>query len=641
MILSCQDLSKSFGTDSIIKQASFHIEDREKTALIGVNGAGKTTILRMIAGDLEPDTGTVSLAKGMTVGYLKQHQDVNSTASVYSELMDVKKDLLQMENKMRQMEEDMKRLEGVPLQNLMEEYNRVSTAFENGEGYAVHSEVVGILNGLGFSEDDFEKPVCTLSGGQKTRVALARLLLSQPDLLLLDEPTNHLDLKSVSWLETYLLNYNKAMLIVSHDRYFLNRIVTKVFELEDGTVRSFSGNYSDYAKKKSELRKTEWKAYLNQQQEIRRQEAVISKLKSFNREKSVRRAQSREKALQKMETLEKPADEKTDMHLKFKPSVLSGKDVLTVKDLTKSYPENLLFEKINFMIRRSEKVALIGDNGTGKTTILKILIGLEKADEGQAILGSRVYVGYYDQEHQSLHPEKTLFDEIADSYPDLTDTQIRSTLAAFLFSGEDVYKQVKELSGGERGRLSFAKLMLSGANFLILDEPTNHLDITSKEILEEALLNYEGTVLFVSHDRYFINQCASRILELKDHSLNNYLGNYDYYLEKTEEAASLNEQSDSRAAEKSKISETKKDRERKKREQAEKRRIGNELKKTEEQIEKLEERDRELDELLVQKSEAGDLEECRKLGEEKSNLTEDLEMLYGRWEELGELDTKS
>ena len=535
MILSCQNITKAFGTDVIISGGSFHIEEHEKVAVVGINGAGKTTLLRMIIGEFEPDSGTVALSRGKTIGYLAQHQDVNSTATIYEELLSVKQDVLRMEQRLRAMEQEMKHLSGTELEALMEQYNRISMEFEHQNGYALQSEVTGVLKGLGFLEEDFSKQICTLSGGQKTRVALGRLLLSKPDLLLLDEPINHLDLTSIAWLETYLLNYSGAVLIVAHDRYFLNKVVSKVIELDNGRITSFSGNYTDYAEKKAQLRETAWKAYLNQQQEIKHQEAVIAKLKSFNREKSIKRAESREKMLEKIEVLEKPVEIRADMHLHFSPQITSGNDVLKVEHLAKSFPGNLLFSDLNFTISRGEKVAIIGDNGTGKTTILKILNELEAADAGAFTLGSRVHIGYYDQEHQLLHMDKTLVEEISDVYPDMTGTEIRNILAAFLFTGDDVFKRIHDLSGGERGRLALAKLMLSKSNFLILDEPTNHLDITSKEILEEAIRNYSGTVLYVSHDRYFINQTASRILELKNQTVINYIGNYDYYLEKAEE----------------------------------------------------------------------------------------------------------
>ncbi|MCD7763474.1 MAG: ABC-F family ATP-binding cassette domain-containing protein [Lachnospiraceae bacterium] len=634
MILSVQNITKAFGTDVIVSDASFHIQDREKAALVGINGAGKTTILRMITGDLPADDGVISIAKGKSIGYLKQHQDVNSSSSIYEELLSVKRDLLEMEQELRKMETLM--TPSAPdYEQLMERYNRVLTEFENRNGYAVKSEVTGVLKGLGFPEEEFDKPICTLSGGQKTRVALGKLLLAKPDLLLLDEPTNHLDLNSIAWLENYLINYDSAVLIVAHDRYFLNRVVTKIIELDNGHVMSFDGDYSAYAQKKAQLREIQWKAWLNQQQEIRHQEEVIRRLKSFNREKSIKRAESREKMLDKMEVLEKPTEIRADMHLHFSPRIMSGNDVLKVEGLSKSYPSNPLFTDLDFSIRRGERVALIGDNGTGKTTILKIINGLESADAGRIVTGSRVQIGYYDQEHQLLHMEKTLYDEISDIYPDMTETEIRNVLASFLFTGDDVYKRVSEASGGERGRLSLAKLMLSKANFLILDEPTNHLDITSKEILEEALSNYTGTVLYVSHDRYFINRTATRILELKNRSLISYIGNYDYYLEKVEELSQASSSVPATAA-KITVSASKEDRARRKEEQAQKRRLQNELKRTEERIAGLEAQNQEIDAQLAKEEVFTDVENCTRLSLEKAAVTEELELLYEKWEELSE-----
>lgn len=638
MILSCQNITKAFGTDVIISGGSFHIEEHEKAAVVGINGAGKTTLLRIIIGESEPDSGTVALSRGKTIGYLAQHQDVNSTATIYEELLSVKQDVLRMEQRLRAIEREMKHLSGTELESLMEQYNRISMEFEHQNGYALQSEVTGVLKGLGFLEEDFSKQICTLSGGQKTRVALGRLLLSKPDLLLLDEPINHLDLTSIAWLETYLLNYSGAVLIVAHDRYFLNKVVSKVIELDNGRITSFSGNYTDYAEKKAQLRETAWKAYLNQQQEIKHQEAVIAKLKSFNREKSIKRAESREKMLDKIEVLEKPVEIRADMHLHFSPQITSGNDVLKVEHLAKSFPGNLLFSDLNFTVSRGEKVAIIGDNGTGKTTILKILNELEAADAGVFTLGSRVHIGYYDQEHQLLHMDKTLVEEISDVYPDMTGTEIRNILAAFLFTGDDVFKRIQDLSGGERGRLALAKLMLSKSNFLILDEPTNHLDITSKEILEEAIRNYSGTVLYVSHDRYFINQTASRILELKNQTLINYIGNYDYYLEKAEELTKVyapaapstpgNQQSDTASSRESW--------ERQKEEQAKERKRQNELKKTEDQIASLEERSAEIDALMSQEEIFTDVAKCLELSNEKASVMENLDILYEKWAELSE-----
>lgn len=637
MILSCQNITKAFGTDVIISGGSFHIEEHEKVAVVGINGAGKTTLLRMIIGEFEPDSGTVALSRGKTIGYLAQHQDVNSTATIYEELLSVKQDVLRMEQRLRAMEQEMKHLSGTELEALMEQYNRISMEFEHQNGYALQSEVTGVLKGLGFLEEDFPKQICTLSGGQKTRVALGRLLLSKPDLLLLDEPINHLDLTSIAWLETYLLNYSGAVLIVAHDRYFLNKVVSKVIELDNGRITSFSGNYTDYAEKKAQLRETAWKAYLNQQQEIKHQEAVIAKLKSFNREKSIKRAESREKMLEKIEVLEKPVEIRADMHLHFSPQITSGNDVLKVEHLAKSFPGNLLFSDLNFTISRGEKVAIIGDNGTGKTTILKILNELEAADAGAFTLGSRVHIGYYDQEHQLLHMDKTLVEEISDVYPDMTGTEIRNILAAFLFTGDDVFKRIHDLSGGERGRLALAKLMLSKSNFLILDEPTNHLDITSKEILEEAIRNYSGTVLYVSHDRYFINQTASRILELKNQTVINYIGNYDYYLEKAEELTKVYAPTPSNPG--SQQPDTASSREswaRQKEEQAKERKRQNELKKTEDQIASLEKRSAEIDTLMSKEEIFTDMAKCLELSNEKASVVEKLDMLYEKWAELSE-----
>lgn len=621
----------------IISGGSFHIEEHEKVAVVGINGAGKTTLLRMIIGEFEPDSGTVALSRGKTIGYLAQHQDVNSTATIYEELLSVKQDVLRMEQRLRAMEQEMKHLSGTELEALMEQYNRISMEFEHQNGYALQSEVTGVLKGLGFLEEDFSKQICTLSGGQKTRVALGRLLLSKPDLLLLDEPINHLDLTSIAWLETYLLNYSGAVLIVAHDRYFLNKVVSKVIELDNGRITSFSGNYTDYAEKKAQLRETAWKAYLNQQQEIKHQEAVIAKLKSFNREKSIKRAESREKMLEKIEVLEKPVEIRADMHLHFSPQITSGNDVLKVEHLAKSFPGNLLFSDLNFTISRGEKVAIIGDNGTGKTTILKILNELEAADAGAFTLGSRVHIGYYDQEHQLLHMDKTLVEEISDVYPDMTGTEIRNILAAFLFTGDDVFKRIHDLSGGERGRLALAKLMLSKSNFLILDEPTNHLDITSKEILEEAIRNYSGTVLYVSHDRYFINQTASRILELKNQTVINYIGNYDYYLEKAEELTKVYAPTPSNPG--SQQPDTASSREswaRQKEEQAKERKRQNELKKTEDQIASLEKRSAEIDTLMSKEEIFTDMAKCLELSNEKASVVEKLDMLYEKWAELSE-----
>ena len=635
MLLTCQNIQKSFGEKTILDQISFHIEEREKVALIGSNGAGKTTLLRIIRRELEPDGGQIVLAKGASLGYLAQHQDVQGGRTIYQELLKEKQYLLDIEEKMRQMEQAMKQAKGEALEKLMDTYASLTQKFEQNNGYACQSEVTGVLKGLGFSEGDFHRPIANLSGGQKTRVALGCLLLGKPDILLLDEPTNHLDMDSIVWLETYLLNYPGAVLIVSHDRYFLDRIVTRVVELEQGKAMAFSGNYTAFSQKKAQVREAQVRAYQNQQQEIRHQEEVIAKLKSFNREKSIRRAESREKKLDKITLLDRPVMEEDSMHMRLEPRMESGKDVLSVQELAKSFGPDKLFEDLSFEVKRGERVALIGGNGTGKTTILKMINGLLPPDQGTCSLGSRVQIGYYDQEHQVLHMEKTIFEELSDAYPTLNNTEIRNVLAAFLFTGDDVFQKISSLSGGERGRVSLAKLILSEANFLILDEPTNHLDIASREILEEALNSYTGTLLYVSHDRYFINQTATRILDLTNHTLVNYMGSYDYYLEKRDELTAIyapSREEDSAVA----VSQEKISWQQKKEEQARKRKRENDLKKTEKRISELEERDGEIDQLLSQPEIATDPQQCAELSQEQEGIKSELEDLYEKWESLAE-----
>ena len=643
MILSCQNISKAFVENQVLKNVSFHIEDHEKAAIVGINDAGKTTLLRIIVGEMTPDDGQVVLAKDKTLGYLAQNSTVDTSHTIYEELLSVKADLLRLEEKIRECENNMKHADGDALEDLMKQYTSLTHAFETGGGYLYRSELVGVLKGLGFTEDEFSKPVATLSGGQKTRVALGRLLLQNPDLIILDEPTNHLDMTSIAWLETYLLNYKGAVLIVSHDRYFLDRIAGKVIEIDQSKATTFMGNYSDYAVKKEQLRVAAWNAYMNQQREIKHQEEVIEKLKSFNREKSIKRAESREKMLDRIEVIEKPSEVRTDMKLTLTPRILSGNDVLTVEHLSKSFDSHKLFADVNFEIKRGEHVAIIGDNGSGKTTLLKILNGLVPADQGTFRLGSNVEIGYYDQEHHVLHSEKTLFEEISDDYPYLNNTQIRNVLAAFLFTGEDVFKRISDLSGGERGRVSLAKLVLSNANFLILDEPTNHLDIMSKEILEDALNGYEGTILYVSHDRYFINRTAHRILDLTEGQFVSYVGNYDYYLEKhdtvmaaIEANAPQNADADSAVAAKAAESEVKLDWKAQKEEQARLRKKENDLKKCEEKIAELEARISEIDTEMSDPAIGTQVAKLQELTKEQAACQEQLEKLYEQWEELAE-----
>lgn len=653
MILACHNIEKSFGDRVIVHEGSFHIEEREKAALVGINGAGKSTILKMIMNEEPLDGGDIILAKGKTIGYLAQHQNMIPDGTIYEEVRSAKADIIKMEQRIRSIELELKSLSGEELESRLDTYNRLQSEFEARNGYACESEIVGVLKGLGFAEEDFSKKTDTLSGGQKTRVALGKLLLTNPDILLLDEPTNHLDLNSIAWLETYLINYPGAVFIVSHDRYFLNRVVTKVVEIENGEIRMYMGNYKAYSEKKQQLRDARLKEYYNQQREIKHQQAVIDKLKSFNREKSIRRAESREKMLEKIKPVEKPVEVNTEMHFTLEPSCVSGNDVLTVEHLSKQFDGQVLFRDVNFEIKRGEHVAVIGDNGTGKTTLLKILNQVQNADTGSFTLGAKVQIGYYDQEHHVLHDEKTIFEEISDAYPTLNNTQIRNTLAAFQFTGDEVFKEIRSLSGGEKGRVSLAKLMLSEANFLILDEPTNHLDIASKEILEEALNNYSGTVLYVSHDRYFINSTASRILELVNQTFVNYIGNYDYYLEKKEELtrayasgsipdssaaggntsaspASL-QNSAGTASPGSKLSWQEQ-----KEQQAKERKRKNDLKKTEEEISRLEDRNAQIDHEMTLEEVYSNSVKCQELAEEHTANEKRLEELYEMWETLAE-----
>lgn len=657
MILSVSNIHKSFNEVPVLRNVSFHIEDYDKTAIVGINGAGKTTLLRIIMGELPADEGIVTVSRDKTIGYLSQHEAVSGENTIYNELLSVKQDIIDLEQRMRSAELQMKTASGEALEHLMNTYAGLTHAFEAANGYAYRSELTGVLKGLGFAEEEFSRSVSTLSGGQKTRVALGKLLLLKPDLIILDEPTNHLDLSSITWLETYLLNYKGAVIIVSHDRYFLDRIANKVVELDNTKATVFTGNYSDYAAKKEALRAAEYNAYMKQQQEIKHQEEVIEKLRSFNREKSIRRAESRVKMLDKIEVLDKPVEVRADMHLRLEPKYESGNDVLRVENLSKSFGSLTLFEHLAFDLKKGEHVAIIGDNGTGKTTILKIINELVAPDTGEIHLGSNVEVGYYDQEHHVLHMDKTLFEEISDDYPALTNTEIRNTLAAFLFTGDDVFKQVKALSGGERGRVSLAKLMLSEANFLILDEPTNHLDIMSKEILEDALNAYTGTVLYVSHDRYFINKTASRILDLNRKVLTSYLGNYEYYLEKRDEQLALIDAAGahvdahvSRAgasifsasagsggkAAASTVSDTKQDWKSQKEQQAAQRRKENALKKCEESIEHLENRNNEIDLLMASPEICTDVARLQELNKEKEANETELNELYEKWELLSE-----
>ena len=648
MILACQKITKAFGGDTILQDINFIINEGEKAALIGINGAGKTTLLKIITGEYEADSGEVVLQRGATMGYLSQVIDVTSRRTIYEEMLDAKKDIIEMEQKIHALEQDISRLSGEKLENAMESYSLLTDRFEKSNGYAWKSEIVGVLKGLGFTEAEFDTPIHTLSGGQKTRVALSRILLTQPDIILLDEPTNHLDMDAIRWLETFLSNYRGAVLIVSHDRYFLDRVVSKVIEIEAGKSQTFLGSYSQYAEKKKAQRDAQMKLYLNQQQEIRHQEDVITKLRSFNREKSIRRAESREKMLNKMELVDKPVVLNSRMRISLEPEVTSGNDVLTIENLSKSFENKPLFRNLNLSIHRGEVVGLLGANGTGKTTLLKIINRHLRPDSGKIHYGAKVSIGYYDQEQHVLNDENTIFDEISDAYPKLTNTRIRNVLAAFLFTGDRVFQKIGTLSGGEKGRVSLAKLMLSNANFLILDEPTNHLDIQSREILEDAINDYEGTVFYVSHDRYFINQTATRILDLSPDGIVNYKGNYTYYLEQ-KEAGNIEADSDSVLSPPAGSDETaassagnpssgssKEDWKRSREEAARQRKRANELKKTEAEISRLEEENETIKNEMNDPEIGSNVSRLMELSRQYEENEEALLELYEKWEELSE-----
>ena len=634
MILQVSNINKYFNDNHILKDVSFHMNEYDKTALVGINGSGKTTLIRIIMNELNKDSGTISLTRGVSVGYLPQNAIIDSDATIYEEVLKVKEALLQDEQTLRDMEGRMGSVKGSELETLMDDYHKLEEAFDRAGGYRIASDISGTLKGLGFSEDEFSKKVNTLSGGQKTRVALSKLLVGTPDMIILDEPTNHLDMNSIIWLENYLLNYKGAVLIVSHDRYFLDRIVDHVVELDNGVCTSFTGNYSDYAAKKEIIRVSKLNAYLNQQRDIKHQQEVIEKLRSFNLEKSIKRADSRAHMLEKIELIDKPTENNDRMQIVLSPRIESGKNVLDVTDLTKAY-DRKLFTDVSFSLRRGDHVAIIGDNGTGKTTILKIINNIVSADSGDIKLGTNVCIGYYDQEHHVLHDDKTIFEEISDDFPTLTNTEIRNMLAAFLFTGDDVFKPIHNLSGGEKGRVSLAKLMLSEANLLILDEPTNHLDITSKEILENALNNYTGTLLYVSHDRYFINRTADRILELNNQGLTEYLGNYDYYLEKRDN--NISEGTLKVSPNNIKNEAAALDYKAQKAEAARIKKLNNDLSKLEDKIAVVEQSISEIDAWLNDSSNGTDTAGLIKKQKEKESLDEELLNLYDKWEELSSL----
>ena len=637
MLLDVQHIQKSYDGTDVLRDVSFHLEEKQKAAIVGINGAGKTTLLRQITGEEEPDAGSIILSKETRIGYLAQYQEFESDATIYRAVFEVNQELLTCEKALRDAEKAMTSLTGEALHAKMNEYARLTESFERMNGYAYRSEVTGVLKGLGFSENEFDTPAAVLSGGQKTRLSLARILLARPELLILDEPTNHLDMDSVAWLENYLTGYPGALLVVSHDRYFINQIVTRIIEIENGVGTVYNGNYDAYTEKREMIRKAQLSAFYAAQRKIEHEQAVIDKLRSFNREKSIRRAESREKKIAKIDMPDRPVEIDTDMRLTLRPGKESGGDVLIIEGLEKSFDDNTLFTGFDLLIKKGERVMMIGNNGTGKSTLLKIINGLLSADRGLIRYGSNVEIGYYDQENQLLHMEKTIFEEISDEWPDMNNTRIRSVLAAFLFTGEDVFKRIGDLSGGERARVSLARLMLSNANFLILDEPTNHLDIHSRAILENALNAYTGTVFCVSHDRYFINRTATRVLELENRTITSYLGNYDDFLEdKARRAQTVPAQTDSAPSpsahggsggEKDLWQKAKK-------EEAARRKKENDIRRTEDRIEALETRSAEIETLLTDPDIASDAAQCASLTTELAEIGAELDELMEKWEAL-------
>ena len=634
MLLNVSHIFKSFGEDGIIKDATFTVDEGSKVAIVGNNGTGKSTLLKIIVGDLPADSGEVTLKKDATMGYLAQYQEDSFGSSILDTVLSAREDLLSMEKRLSDMEMEMSNLDSKDAATFMENYHKLQHQFDLLGGYTFRSEAVGILKGLGFEGDDLNKSMNELSGGQKTRVSLGRLLASSPDLLLLDEPINHLDLNSIVWLEGYLSSYKGAVVIVAHDRYFLDKIVDHVVDLSYGRTSVYTGNYTAFSEQKALYQLTYERSYEKQQKEIEHQKAVIEKLQSFNREKSIKRAESRKKMLDKIDIMDAPDKDMPRMRLTLEVEKESGKDVLDFSHVTKSYDDKNIFTDLSFEVHKGDRIAILGDNGTGKTTILKCINGLTDFESGEIRFGANVTVGYYDQEQQGLTESNTIFSELHDAYPYLTETQVRNTLAAFMFTEDDVFKRISELSGGERGRVSLAKLMLSKSNLLILDEPTNHLDMDSKEMLEEALNEYDGTLLYVSHDRYFVNRTANMILELSDGHFTKYLGNYDDYIAKKEQLSAANVVSTQESVADSNATAAKLDFKEQKRIEAEKRKLQNKISKIEEEIEKLEEKKAKIQDEFLKPENMTNSAKLNELTAEQNEIDSKLEDLYSQWEEL-------
>jgi len=635
IVLSCKDIHKSYGIDVILETVSFAINEGEKVGLIGANGAGKSTIFKILTGQLHQDSGELFIDKNKKVGYLSQHLSLSSESNIYTEALMVFQDLVSMEEKLRDLEVKMNEPYDASKEDyhnkIIHDYTTFSELYENRGGYTYKGEINKVLKGLGFVEEDYAKPINILSGGQKTRVALCKLLLTKPEILLLDEPTNHLDLDAIEWLEEYLKGYKGTIIIISHDRFFLDAITDKTFELINGHVNSYNGNYTTFVDLKKKSYEVQLKAYNLQQAEIKRQEEIIARYRSFNREKSIKAAESREKALNKIEKVDAPDREVSASKISFETQIKSGNDVLHIERLTKSYGEKLLFSGIDLDIKRSEKLALIGENGRGKTTLFKIILDTETPDSGIKVLGKNVFPGYYDQEQSNLNLDKTVIDEVWDSFPEMTTTEIRTALASFLFRGDDVFKTINTLSGGEKCRINLLKLMLSKSNFLLLDEPTNHLDITSREALEDALLGYDGTLLVISHDRYFLNKVVSKIYELKVDELKEYLGNYSYFIEKKKNPLRFQLEEENIGKTKTQIQEERKKKKEKEKLEKEKQQRVKNVEKT---ISDLEAALVELHNKLCLEEIYSNPQKSEEVNKEISSTEASLEELYAEWEDL-------
>lgn len=637
IILSCNNLTKSFGVESILENISFTVNERDKIGVIGVNGTGKTTLFKIISGIYGYDSGEIYTSKDCEIGYLEQNTNFYSDNTIFTEVLEVFSDLIKMEEDLRKMEceisDKSSETNSPDLQKLMDNYSHKLELFQNSNGYGYKSEAKGVLKGLGFNDDELEKPIKILSGGEKTRVLLAKLLLKKPTLLLLDEPTNHLDSDALEWLELFLKQYKGTVILISHDRYFLDQSVNRIFEIHNKKLKAYNGNYSYYVEKSAIDKEIERKTYEDQQKEIKKQEESIERLKAYGREKHLKRARSKEKALSKIEVLDKPDGERKRAKIKFIPAVESGNDVLAVRDVEMSFPDKVLFKDLNLDIYRGEKVALIGPNGAGKSTLFKIIMNELEPIQGEVKFGTNVNTAYFHQEQKTLNLDNTVIDEIWDANPHLTQTEVRNMLGAFLFENEDVFKRISSLSGGERARVAILKLILSQSNFLLLDEPTNHLDIDSKEVLEEALVNYTGTIFTISHDRYFLNKVADKILVLDENGVTEYLGNYDYYIEKKRQLSEMNKEENTETKTKTQLKEEK----RKEKEQREiERRSKNKIKKLEDDIEQTEKKIAGLDMMLCQEEIYSNPEKSKEVNLEKSELEDKLSSLYEKWEQIME-----